>query len=289
MKSHEAARITNGERIIAHTREELCRPEVTRALGVYAQRTLAILDNLYVPHVVGGVIMIPSAMRDTDAIPLVLSRSSRRLAYPTETTPTQIRQARAQQAHEWQGVSSDALTQGELDWLAERPYETHVKLRDTYYASGVSAFAVARTPAVTYSFRTVDSDVSRMVAMTGKPFVSIDPSLASGRSRTFIAGALIHELQHVDDALQGPVAIYAEADEARWDEDDILRSELRAYTVEALYLHARGADGDDEVANVMEVAGIRQWYNGSVSNGSDPYAPTPEIKRELARQGITLY
>jgi hypothetical protein len=288
MKSHEAARISKMERIIDLTHQELSRPEVVDELGYYATRTTALVERLYVPHVVGGRAMVPPELRDSERIPVVLSRTSRRLSYPSETTPTQIRRAEELRADGWRDVSSDVLTDGELACIDNYPYETKVKYRADYYTRDKSeridvAFAVAHTASTLFAFTASDTGIARKLEMVGKPIVTIDPSLTASRSSVFVASALIHELQHVDDALEHPVAVYAATDEARWSEDDALRSELRAYAVQAAYLGVRNADGE----HVAEVEEIREWYNGTLFNSDDPFAPTWRIKRSLARRGLS--
>ena len=288
MKSHEAARIATGERIIAHTREELRRPDVVQALGAYAERTIAILDNMYAPPVIGGQVIVPQERRDTDSIALILSRSSRRLSFPCETTPRQIERVGMIRTSGWMEAASDELTTAEVTRLNEYGYEEYIKGWGVRYSHSKSerlgsAIAVAHCLSSVFTFQASKDDDWRKYEIFAKPFVTIDPSQVGYHNPTFIDGALIHELQHIDDRLEQPVLVYPAEDEDIQNEDIGLRMELRAYAVQAAYLLTTTSPNGP---NVFEVEDVRERYNGPLLESADPFAPTPRIKRSLARQGL---
>ena len=285
MKSHEAARIATGERIIARTREELRRPEVARALGIYAERTVAILDEMYVPHVVGGQVMIPQERRDTNSIALVLSPSSRRLTYPTEVTPTQRRIAEALQANEWRDVADGRLTEADVAYMNNKyTYDSAVKHRaststQSVRRQGAKALAITHEVSSYYDFH-AGGEVWT-VDIAGKPLVTIDPGELYQQNHFTKYSTLIHELQHVDDVLNQPVAVYLAEDDQQWSDDNSLRSELRAYAVEAAYTRV-------VCGNVYSypVEKIRERYNGPLLTSTDPFRLVPGIARDLRRQDL---
>lgn len=288
MKSHEAARITTGERIIARTREELRRPEVMRALGVYAERTIAILDSMYVPHVVGGHVIVPPELRDSDKIPLVLTRSVRRLIYPTEVTPTQMRVVEQIKADGWRGVANGELTDVEARCIdKEYAYEDAVKLWPTRRLypvprRGKRAFGVTHPSVSSYDFQADDESIARVVDVAGKPLVTLDPGRMYQSSPTDTNATLVHELQHVDDVLQRPVAVYGVAEAAQWNDDSSLRFELRGYAMEATYMRALYGLGYSH-----PIERIRARHNGPLLLSDDPFRPSREIKEAIARQDLS--
>ncbi len=281
MKTREVAQIKRVERLIESTRHELQRPEVQDVLGEFAVRTITLLDRMYAPPVIGGHVMVPAARMDTEWIPMVVSRSGRKLSYPSEVTPSQVQQAEAEKANGWRAVSAEPLTPAEVTKLDEYDYAASVKRwpnrrADLGSQSGGVAFAVTYPTSSVYDC-SVEQGPSRTLEVGGKPIVTLDFGYGDRQTPSFVYATVIHELQHVDDALKQPVAVYLAADEAAWEEDDSLKSELKAYAVQAGYLRAIER-GDTYVSDIER---IRRLGNGRLLDNIDAFYPSQWIKDAL--------
>lgn len=288
MKSREITRIRTVERIIENTHAELERPEVQDALGEFAVRTIHLVEKLYAPPVIGGEVLVPSARLDTEWIPMVVSRSSRKLTYPTEVTPTQVQRFELEKAQNWRNVCDSPLTPAEIAKLDEYDYTASVKRWPIRHANlgsrgGGVTFAVTHPSSVIYDCSVKGGAQERTVEMCGKPLVTIDAGYTATRTPRQDCATMVHELQHVDDMLNQPIAVYDTALAETWEDDDSLRSELRAYGVHAAYLRALGIEDE----HVAEIARIRAWHNGWLLDSPEAFLPSQDIKKHLAEADLS--
>lgn len=251
--------------------DSLTNPDVTKALGSFADRLIQILDWIYVPNIRNGAYEAPRRFRDGPAIPMVVVARGEGVAYRTDNLVSMHpdQQANLRNALEfWDSYYESIDIESMIDTVNRTARENagEIKVLDEGYMGD----AMAR---VHPEYAKLDLAGSRYEYL----HVTTRPMIVLGAHALVDEGVtLAHESTHVDQFLDEEL-VYD------WHKGNDTRMELGPNHVEYEIIKAKyGGHIPARYWYIERKEKVRILANGT---GENAYDVTPKLLKTMMRFG----